>query len=65
MELSSKAAKVWDAISVVANSEVGRKRIRATSRATLPLTEVQKSLSKEHYFPVPVHIQSSKQNNKF
>lgn len=61
MELSSKAAKVWDAISVVANSEVGRKRIRATSRATFPLTEVQKSLSKELYSPVPIHLQSFKQ----
>jgi hypothetical protein len=36
IELSSKAAKAWLAISVVANSVGGRKRMRATSSATLP-----------------------------
>lgn len=36
IELCSKAVKAWLAISVVANSDVGRKRIRATSRATFP-----------------------------
>lgn len=41
MELSRKAAKAWQEISVVANSVVGRKRIRATSRATFPLTKVE------------------------
>lgn len=37
IELSSSADKAWVAISVDANSVVGLKRIRATSRATLPL----------------------------
>lgn len=36
IELSSRAANAWEAISVLANSSVGRKRIRATSRATFP-----------------------------
>ena len=36
MELSLRASKAWVAISVVANSLGGLKRIRATSRATLP-----------------------------
>lgn len=34
--LSWRAARAWSAISVAANSAVGRRRIRATSRATLP-----------------------------
>lgn len=34
--LSSRANNAWLAISVFANSAVGRKRIRATSSATLP-----------------------------
>lgn len=38
MELSSRAAKAWEAISVFANSEVDRKSTRATSRATFPWT---------------------------
>lgn len=36
IELSSRAFKAWLAISVVASSSVGRRRIRATSRATFP-----------------------------
>lgn len=36
IELSSRAAKAWLEISVVASSAGGRKRIRATSRATFP-----------------------------
>eukprot|EP00268_Persea_americana_P038085 TRINITY_DN3773_c0_g1_i18.p1 TRINITY_DN3773_c0_g1~~TRINITY_DN3773_c0_g1_i18.p1 ORF type:complete len:109 (-),score=1.48 TRINITY_DN3773_c0_g1_i18:1960-2286(-) len=34
--LSSRASNAWLAISVVASSDVDRRRIRATSRATLP-----------------------------
>lgn len=54
MELSPKAAKAWQEISVVANSAVGRKRIRATSRATFPLTEVKNCLAGELHFTVPI-----------
>lgn len=36
IELFSRADKAWLAISVLANSVVGRKRMRATSRATFP-----------------------------